>query len=60
MKTFNVMCNVGEAKYLVSFNDGIKTHKDGSLFFDVKIVSNKKELKAFTDKLLADGYREGI
>jgi len=59
MKLFTVMYGVGKIKYLVSFHDGIKVHRDGSPFYDVKIVKNKKDLKLFTNKLLTDGYKEG-
>ena len=58
MKMFTVMYDVGKIKYLVSFHDGIKVHKDGSKFFDIKIIKNKKDLKLFTNALLANGYKE--
>lgn len=58
MKNFNIMCNVGKAKYIVNFHDGIKVHQDGSPFYDIKIIKNKKDLKLFTNKLLANGYKE--
>lgn len=58
MKNFNIMCNVGKAKYIVNFHDGIKVHQDGSSFYDMKIIKNKKDLKLFTNKLLANGYKE--
>ncbi len=57
MKTFNVMMNVGKAKYLVSFHNGINKHTDGSIFFDARIFKNKKDLKNFTDNLLKDNYK---
>ena len=28
MKTFNLMYNVGKAKYVVNYHNGIKKHKD--------------------------------
>jgi hypothetical protein len=43
--------NIGEAKYIVSYHDGVKKHKDGSKFFDVRIFKNKKDLKEFTKTL---------
>lgn len=58
MKTFNLMWNIGRCKYVVNFHDGIKKHKDGSNFFDIEIFKNKKKLKAFTDDLLKQGYKE--
>jgi len=56
MKKFSVVYGVGKAKYLVNFHDGIKTHNDGSAFFDVKIFKNKKKLNAFVNVLRAEGY----
>lgn len=56
MKTFNVIHNVGHAKYVVNFHNGIKKHNDGSDFFDIAIFSNKKKLKTFTDNLKSLGY----
>lgn len=58
MKTFNIMLNVGKAKYLVNFHNGEKTHKDGSQFFDAQIFKNKVKLKEFTDSLKKEGYNE--
>lgn len=56
MKTFYRQDNIGKAKYTISFNDGIKTHRDGSPFFDIAIFKNKKQLQVFINKLIADGY----
>jgi len=56
MKTYQLNNNIGKARYVVSFNDGEKTHKDGSPFFDIKIFSNKKELKKFVSTLTENGY----
>jgi len=56
MKQYNTMSNVGKAKYVVNMHDGIKTHNDGSNFYDISIFSNKKEMAAFVKKLQADGY----
>lgn len=55
-KRFNVMHNVGRAKYLVNFHDGVKKHKDGSDFFDIAIFSNKKKLASLINDLLRQGY----
>lgn len=57
MKKFNVMYGVGTTKYLVNFHDGIKTHNDGSEFFDVKIFRNRKKFNSFIAELIADGYK---
>lgn len=58
MKTFYVMYNIGKVKYVVCFHDGIKTHKDGSPFFDIETFSNKKKVKTFTDNLKMNLYNE--
>ena len=50
------MHNVGRAKYVVNFHDGVKTHSDGSEFFDIAIFSNKKKMKDFIKSLKVDGY----
>jgi hypothetical protein len=57
-KTFRYQCGIGTAKYLVSFHDGVKTHKDGSPFFDVRIFKNKKALALFVKSLKQSGYIE--
>jgi len=56
MKKFTINFNIGHAKYLVSYYDGIKKHKDGSEFFDIRIFSNKKKLVIFTSNLSKQGY----
>ena len=42
--------NIGKVKYVISFNDG-KRHKDGSLFFDVRIFRNKNKKDEFIKTL---------
>ena len=56
MKQFHIHSNIGKAKYLVNYHDGIKLHKDGSLFFDIEIFKNKKDLNNFTKSLINEGY----
>lgn len=60
MKRFNIMHNVGRCKYLVNFHDGIKTHTDGSPFFDLATFKNKINLKKFVIGLVKSGYVESI
>jgi len=61
MKTFNLMYNVGKAKYVVNYHNGIKKHKDNSSFYDIGIFKNKKYFNSFIKKLLLEGYKkEGI
>lgn len=56
MKTYYLQFNVGKAKYVVNHHDGIKTHKDGSKFFDVKLFKNKKKLQQYINDLTSQGY----
>lgn len=50
------MSNVGKCKYVVNYHDGIKTHGDGSPFFDIQIFRNKRKEQAFVKALVRDGY----
>lgn len=56
MKTFNIQYNIGKVKYVVNHHDGIKKHKDGSAFFDIRTFKSKKTLAEFVACLKADGY----
>ena len=53
---FYLMYNIGSAKYVVNYHDGVKTHLDGSDFYDIRIFKNKKKLFAFIHHLLEQGY----
>lgn len=57
MKLYNEMQNVGLAKYVVNYHDGVKKHNDGSNFFDIRIFNNKEVKNAFVKELVADGYK---
>jgi hypothetical protein len=57
-KNYYVMYGIGKCRYVVNFHDGEKTHTDGSEFYDVHIVSNKRELSGFVAELRASGYSE--
>jgi hypothetical protein len=52
------MYGVGKSKYVVNYHDGIKTHGDGSRFFDIAIFRNKKDLEKFIGKLKLDNYKQ--
>jgi hypothetical protein len=56
MKTYNIQYNIGKAKYVVNFHDGVKTHKDGSRFFDIAIFKSQKTMNLFIKKLKSEGY----
>lgn len=55
-KVFSENQNVGKAKYVVNHHDGVKTHKDGSLFFDIAIFSNQQKKNQFVKGLRQQGY----
>ena len=57
-KEYNIMYNIGRAKYVVNSHDGIKTHRDGNRFFDVAIFKNKKKLNLYIKSLKENGYAE--
>lgn len=58
-KRYNTMYGVGKAKYVVNFHDGVKTHGDGSPFYDIATFSNKKVFNNFVRSLKKEGYKEG-
>lgn len=55
MKTFYEMYGVGTSKYSVHFHDGVKTHKDGSPFFDIQLFRNKRKKDRFIKGLVKEG-----
>lgn len=60
MKRYNLDFNIGRSKYVVNFHDGVKTHKDGSPFYDIAIYSNKRKMEAFVRRLQKLGYVEAV
>jgi hypothetical protein len=56
MKVYRTMLNVGMAKYVIYYHDGIKTHADGSQFFDIDILKTKKEFIERIEQLEREGY----
>jgi len=57
-KRFYQQDRVGSAKYTISYHDGKSKHKDGSDFYGIQILKNKKDLEKFRNDLLKKGYRE--
>jgi len=57
-KLYYVQDNIGKAKYVVNFHDGIKTHDDGSPFYDVRTFRNRVERDQFVKELEARGYKK--
>lgn len=58
VKRFYIQSNIGKARYVVNFHDGIKKHDDGSDFYDIEIFKSKKALGVFVQKLRNEGYTE--
>lgn len=58
MKSYYIQNNIGKAKYVVSYHNGIDTHKDGSAFFGIAIFKNKIKLNSYIKELKEDGYVE--
>jgi len=55
-KSYNVQYNVGKVKYLVSYHNGTKFHKDNSKFYDIQTYKNKALFNNFIDLLNKQGY----
>lgn len=51
MIEYNIQYNIGKVKYVVNWHDGIKTHKDGSKFFDVACFNSKERMNKFVAEL---------
>ena len=58
-KTYIVNAQIGTTRNSVSYHDGIKKHKDGSIFFDIAIFKRKTDLNNFIKKLKNEGYSQG-
>jgi hypothetical protein len=50
--------NIGKAKYVVNWHDGVQKHNDGSDFFDIRIFSNKVKKDRFIRALKSNGFKE--
>lgn len=47
---YNIMFNVGKAKYVLNYYTGEK-HKDGSKFFDIATFKNKVKFNKYLKEL---------
>lgn len=56
MKTFDLQTNIGKVKYAISFEDGEKKNKDGSLFSEIATFKNKRKATRFISSLKKKGY----
>ena len=50
--------NIGMVKYAVSYHNGVKTHSDGSPFYDLRTFKNKRKANVFLKELQNNGYVE--
>ncbi len=57
-KVFKVNPGIGSSKYSISSHDGVKTHKDGSDFYDIKIFKNKVDLEKGIKDFKSKGFIE--
>ena len=55
MKTYRTLM-MGRGRRVVSFHDGIKTHSDGSAFFDMRIFRDARKAERFVRELQREGY----
>lgn len=55
-KKYYTMNNIGKVKYVVNYHDGVQTHNDGSLFYDIRTFKNKVEFNKFISELKKEGY----
>jgi hypothetical protein len=60
MKQYELLTNIGKAKYLVSYHDGVSKHNDGSEFWGLSIFKNKPSLNKFINELIGNGYTEKV
>jgi len=58
MKVYIITYNVGSTPYVVSFHDGVKTHADGSAFFDIALYRNLRKMRSYIARLRKLGYIE--
>jgi hypothetical protein len=56
-KQFTVNPQIGRARYSISAQDGIKTHSDGSAFWDIEIFNNKLSLIKAIRRYEINGYK---
>ncbi len=60
MKYYEVWETTGtRMRHKVYFHDGVKTHKDGSPFLDLRMFTNKVARNAFCASLDVAGYSTG-
>jgi hypothetical protein len=58
MKNYYTQQNVGQVRHTVNYHDGVKTHGDGSPFYDMVTCRTKKSLDKIIRDLQKGGYIE--
>lgn len=58
MKLFNIQYNIGKAKYVINYHNGISKHSDGSAFYDIAVFTakEKKKFEILKESLLCKGF----
>jgi len=56
-KVFTVNPGIGKVKYSISSHDGVKKHKDGSDFYDIKTFKNKVDLEKAIKDYTSKGFK---
>ncbi len=59
MKQYYLNPQIGKVRYPLSIHDGKDTYRDGSPFWGIVCISNKRNLKRKIKELMAEGYVEG-
>jgi hypothetical protein len=55
-KEFYIQHNIGKAKYVVNYHDGVELHPDSSPFYGISTFNNKKDLNDYIKALIKYGY----
>lgn len=55
-KRYNIMYNIGKAKYVINTHNGLDKHKDGGNFYGIEIYSNKRKFIKAINHLKRKGY----
>jgi len=56
MKLFNIQYNIGKAKYVINYHNGISKHSDGSNFYDIAVFTSKRKFEILKESLLCKGF----
>jgi hypothetical protein len=54
---YHTHSEIGRARHVVTYHDGVKQHPDGSPFYDIHICRTARKLDTFVKELEKKGYR---